>query len=297
MDSPKLSSSNPDPAGYLLNIGNRIKSLRALRGMSRRLLAQRSGVSERYLAELENGKGNISILRLRDVADAMGIAADDLIAEPRTRSPEYSFLLQYIREAEPIELARLSRVISTRRDRQSCLVALIGLRGAGKSTLGDAVARELAVPFVELVRAIEERAGIAVNEIFSLGGQAAYRRFERQCLNEVIESGQPSVLSVGGSLVSEPASYEQLLASCVTIWVRAAPEDHMSRVVAQGDKRPMADSPRAMDDLKRILAERESLCRRANYTVETSGRSIAECVNEILNFKEVSEITQNRGTI
>lgn len=294
-----MTPKTPDPAGtdataYLLALGARLKRLRARRGMSRRILAQSSGVSERYLAELEGGKGNISILRLRAIARAMGVPVEDLVSDTASDSAETAYLVQYLRHADTAELMRLYEELSRRRrapERQRRIVALIGLRGAGKSTLGAALAARLGSSFIELVRQIEERAGMDVNEVFSLGGQSTYRRFERQCLEAAVEQLDRGVLAVGGSLVSEPASYERLLEACITIWLTAAPEEHMNRVIAQGDSRPMAGNARAMEDLKRILAERESLYRRADYIVDTSGRTVSDTLNEIIELPLVAEIT------
>lgn len=283
-------SDTIDSSTYLLGIGSRVKSLRARRGMSRRILARSSAVSERYLAELESGKGNISILRLRQIAGAMSVPIEDLVSDPTHESAEYSYLLQYIRAAERAELTRLYREISTRRTTRPRLVALIGLRGAGKSTIGAALARRLSWPFTDLVRTIEQRAGMDVSEIFSLGGQSAYRRFELESLEETIERTEPAIIEVGGSLVSEAAAYERLLSSCVTIWLRASSEDHMNRVVAQGDNRPMAGNSHAMDDLKRILSERDNLYKRANYIIDTSDVSVADAIEEILKLPGVDEI-------
>lgn len=295
MTPQDLDSIKSQGATYLLGLGTRIRRTRARRGMSRRILAQSSGVSERYLAELESGKGNISILRLRQIANAMGLPVEDLVCDCVIDSPEYTYLLQTIRLADPAELRQLCAALSVKRrlpHQRRRVVALIGLRGAGKSTLGAILAERLALPFTELVKAIEARAGMDVNEIFALSGQATYRRLERQCLEEIVEHIDPGVLAVGGSLVSEPASYKRLLDSCITIWLTATPEEHMNRVVAQGDPRPMAGSVHAMDDLKQILTERDSLYRRADYIVDTSGRSIADTSNEILGLPGVVEIAR-----
>lgn len=297
MADKDLTSIESESAAYLLGLGGRVKRLRARRGMSRRILAQSSGVSERYLAELESGRGNISILRLRRIARAMGVPVEDLAGDPATESPEYAYLLQTIRHADPADLQLLCEALAQRRrtpHQRRRVVAMIGLRGAGKSTIGAALAERLTLPFTELVRTIEARAGMRVNEIFSLGGQSTYRRLERQCLEETVERIEPGVLAVGGSLVSEPASYQRLLDSCVTIWLRASPDEHMNRVVAQGDSRPMAGNRRAMEDLKRILAGRDSLYRRADHIVNTSGRSVADTVNEIIGLPGVAEIAFNK---
>lgn len=286
-----------DAAGYLLGIGSRVKSLRARRGMSRRILAQSSAVSERYLAELESGKGNISILRLRQIAVAMSVPIEDLVSSPTDHSEELTYLLQYVRSAKHNELVRLYREITDRRSARPMLIAFIGLRGAGKSTIGTALAERLSWRFTDLVRTIEQRAGMSVSEIFSLGGQSAYRCFELECLEETIERAEPAIIEVGGSLVSEPAAYERLLGSCVTIWLRASPEDHMNRVIAQGDKRPMAGNKHAMEDLKRILSERESLYQRANYILNTSGARVSDTVDACLSLPAVDRIVHPEQSV
>lgn len=290
MPAATTDSDDSHETDYLRALGDRIRSYRARRGMSRRLLAQSSGVSERYLADLESGKGNISILKLRDITRAISIPIEDLVHEPAEHPSEYTFLLHYIRQANPQELQRLYTTLSATTKIAPKFIALIGLRGAGKTTLGQALAQKLSLPFIELVETIANRAGMPVNEVFSLGGQATYRRLERQCLEEIIARPQPSVVAVGGSLVSEPTSYQRLLDSGVTIWLRAQPEEHMARVIAQGDERPMAGNARAMDDLKRILIERETLYRRANYIVDTSDQSVERSLLEITNLAEVNDI-------
>ncbi|MGR9092613.1 MAG: helix-turn-helix transcriptional regulator [Gammaproteobacteria bacterium] len=286
-----------DNAAYLAEIGARVRSIRARRGMSRRLLAEASRVSERYLADLENGKGNISVLRLRDIAGAMSVPVEDLVSEPVHDSPDYAFILQYLRHAAPEELDRLHRALAGNDGVTRRFVALIGLRGAGKSTLGRALAARLRLPLVELVDEIETRAGMAVSEIFSLGGQATYRRLERECLERVIESSPGAVIAVGGSLVSEAASYARLLSECVTVWLRAAPSDHMRRVIAQGDQRPMAGHSRAMDDLQRILIEREALYERAHHVIDTSGHTVTESLEGILAFAGIAGLASNQEAV
>lgn len=293
----KRFNLEPDAPAYLRGIGARVKSLRALRGMSRRILAQSSAVSERYLAELESGNGNISILRLRQIAGAMSVPIEDLVSSPTHHSEEFTYLLQYIRSVKHSELVRLYREISDRPPPRPSLIALIGLRGAGKSTIGAMLAEHLGWRFTDLVRTIEQRAGMSVSEIFSLGGQSAYRRFELECLEETIEEVEPAIVEVGGSLVSEPAAYERLLRACVTIWLRASPEDHMNRVIAQGDKRPMEGNKHAMEDLKRILSERESLYQRAHYIVDTSGIRVSDTVDACLRLPAVERIVSDEQSV
>jgi XRE family aerobic/anaerobic benzoate catabolism transcriptional regulator len=253
--------------------------------MSRRILAQASGVSERYLAQLETGKGNASIRVLHAVAEAMNVAIDDLVDPTPHAGSAYLLLRERLRTATPAELQRLAAAFgrAARRgaDRHAHL-ALIGLRGAGKSTLGAALAKRLRLPFVELVQEIERSAGMAVSEIFATRGQAAYRRLEREALAATLARYPRAVIAVGGSLVSEPETFEYLLDSCYTVWLKATPRGHMQRVVAQGDHRPMADSRHAMADLKRILAERTPLYRRADAALDTAGATVEQSLSDLL---------------
>jgi XRE family transcriptional regulator, aerobic/anaerobic benzoate catabolism transcriptional regulator len=265
--------------GYLLMLGERIRELRARRGMTRKILAQQSGVSERYLAQLETGHGNISIILLRQIALGMGLPLIDLVREEPEQPAELTLLIQYLSRLPVERLARARRVLESeleaagqavRRQR----VALIGLRGAGKTTLGTMLAAQRGVPFIELGSVIEREAATPLSEIFSLYGQAAYRRYERRALESVLDEHPAFVLVPGGSIVSEPATFDLMLSSCKTIWLRAAPEEHMARVVAQGDDRPMKDNHEAMEDLKRILAGRVAMYSKADAAVDTSGKTV-----------------------
>jgi len=273
-------------ADYLRLLGERIREARARRGMTRKILARDSGVSERYLAQLESGQGNISIILLRQVAQAMGLPLADIVREGPEHPAELTLLIQSLTRLAPAELAEARQLLAQsfghameheRRHR----IALIGLRGAGKSTLGAALARELGVPFIELDREIERLAGMDLATLFDLYGQSAYRRHERKALESLIETQKRAVIATGGSLVSEPATYELLLETCFTIWLTATPEEHMSRVVAQGDLRPMADNVAAMEDLRRILAGRRALYARADRTIDTAGKSIEQSLAEL----------------
>ena len=272
---------------YLLMVGERIRVLRARRGMTRKILAQQSGVSERYLAQLETGHGNISIILLRQIAQGMAMPLVDLVREEPEQSAELTLLIQYLTRLPVEALAHARGVLENelaaagkagRRQR----VALVGLRGAGKTTLGNLLARQREVPFVELASVIEREAGTDLSEIFSLYGQAAYRRYERRSLETVLEQHPAFVLVPGGSIVSEPATFDLLLSSCKTIWVRASPEEHMARVVAQGDDRPMKDNQEAMDDLKRILSGRIAMYSKADVVVDTSGKTVEESFSSLL---------------
>jgi XRE family transcriptional regulator, aerobic/anaerobic benzoate catabolism transcriptional regulator len=272
---------------YLRLLGDRIRDARARRGMTRKILARDSNVSERYLAQLETGQGNISIVLLRQIARAMGMPLADLVREEPDRPVELALLIQTLSRLQPKELAQARKLLtdifgtvveSERRQR----VALIGLRGAGKSTLGARLAKAKGVPFIELDREVERDSGITLAEVFDLYGQSAYRRYERRALENVIESHPRVVIATGGSIVTEPATFDLLLSACFTVWLTAAPEEHMSRVVAQGDYRPMAENDEAMDDLRRILASRSALYAKADATVDTAGKTVDECLRAIL---------------
>ncbi len=285
-DDPLKDAGLPDPEGdFLARVGARVRSARSRLGMSRKMLAQASGVSERYLAQLENGAGNISILLLRQVARATAIRIEDLLGEGETDAETLS-LLDAVRRTSPEERKRLFEVLSDMRDAggvdmKTGRVALIGLRGAGKSTLGRLVAERLALPFIELNREIEAESGLAVPEIFSLYGQEGYRRLEQRCLKMVVARNPAVVLAVAGGIVGEPATYEILLKSFHTVWLRASPEEHMERVRAQGDRRPMAGNPAAMDELRAILEARERFYSRAEASLDTSGKSVEASVADL----------------
>lgn len=279
-------------APYLTHLGERIRSLRAARGMSRKDLARGAGVSERYLANLETGTGNASVLLLRHVAGALDVPLPVVLAEVdghadpaggteqpgSQRAAEFSQLVQWLAQLPAGDLARVREAArhalspAESRDARHRRIALIGLRGAGKSTLGRALAAAEGLPFVELNAAIEQEAGASLSEIHSLYGQAAYRRYEMRALERVLREHDSMVLATPGSLVSEPATFNLLLARCYTVWVRTSPEEHMARVVAQGDMRPMEGNREAMTDLRRILQARTPLYARADVSIDTSGQ-------------------------
>jgi len=273
-------------ADYLHILGERVRETRARRGMTRKILARDSGVSERYLAQLESGQGNMSIILLRQVAQAMGLPVADIVREGPEQPAELTLLMQSLARLSPSELAEARRWLAksfgaSMEAKRRGRIALIGLRGAGKSTLGAALAAELKVPFIELDREIERLAGMDLATLFDLYGQSAYRRHERHALDQVIETQERAVIATGGSLVSEPATYELLLEACFTVWLTTTPEQHMSRVVAQGDLRPMADNAAAMEDLRRILAGRRALYARADRTVDTAGKTVDRSLAEL----------------
>jgi len=272
---------------YLVLLGERVRAARSQRGMTRKILSAESGVSERYLAQLETGRGNISIILLRQITTAMNLPLTDLVQEGPDRPVEMSLILEQLTDLDQEELVDVHQHLRQRyapAKGQGGRIALIGLRGAGKSTLGRALAKRLDRPFVQLNQFIEKAAGMSQGEIFDLLGQAAFRRLERQCLDQMIESHDLAVIETGGGIVADAGTYGRLLSTCHTIWLQAAPEEHMNRVTAQGDHRPMAGNRQAMDDLRQILAGRESLYRKANAKLCTSGRTVGNCLDELMEM-------------
>jgi XRE family aerobic/anaerobic benzoate catabolism transcriptional regulator len=271
-----------DDEEFLRAFGERLRGERARRGMSRRLLADHAGISERYVTQIESGKGNVSLLILRQVASALGIPLGRLVAGENP-SPELTLINEFLARLSPAQLrdayaslatAFASDAGASRANR----IALIGLRGAGKTTLGAALAKAKNIPFFELDREIERLSGTALGTLIEMYGQQAYRRYELQALQELLDAHPRFVVAAGGGIVSEAATYELLLRHCFTVWVRATPEEHMARVIAQGDTRPMAGSSQAMDDLRRILEERTPLYARADLTIDTTGATVSEAV-------------------
>jgi len=271
--SPPAEDATED-ASLLANIGKRVREARERRGMARKNLSQHSSVSERYLAHLEAGEANVSVLLLRNVARALGMPLTELV-DAQESSVEQRLIRRFLdnlpeRQLEDV-VFRLMRDFGPEAAARKRRLALVGLRGGGKTTLGSALADELRLPFVELDREIERDAGISLSEVFSLYGQTGYRRIERRCLERIIQSGKQLVMAVGGGIVSEAETYNLLLANCFTVWIKASPAEHMARVVAQGDFRPMQGNAEAMEDLNRILNAREPLYRKADVTLDTVG--------------------------
>jgi len=271
-------------ADFIQALGLRVREARARRGMSRKLLALNSDVSERYLAQVESGETNPSIMVLRHVTHALGVSLIELL-EPQHNSPEYRLISRFLEQLSPNRLEeallRLMRDFGNEDALRRKRIALVGLRGAGKSTLGRALAGELSLPFVELNSAIETEAGMSLNEIFMLYGQPGFRRLERRCLESFIAQHESAVITVGGGIVSEAETFNLLLMNCFTVWVKATPEEHMSRVVAQGDFRPMEGNTEAMEDMRRILVAREPLYSKADFTLDTTGRRPEDCLVQL----------------
>lgn len=276
-----LPRETPIPDGdFLLFLGKRVRELRNRRGMTRKMAAREADVSERHLAQLEAGEGNVSIVLLRRIAAALHVSLVELFA-PEVEAPDEKQMIQQFLERLPnhcIEdvVLRLTREFGPQEKMRRMRTALIGLRGAGKSTLGAKLAAELNLPFIELDHEIEKDTGMPLAEIFSLYGQSGYRAIERRTLERVLRERERAVLSVGGGVVSEKETFDYLLSNCYTVWVKAQPEEHMSRVIAQGDFRAMKGNDQAMEDLRRILEAREPFYRQADICLDTSGISVDE---------------------
>ena len=279
-----LSANEPaetelkDP--FLIALGERTRALRARRGLTRKGLAKAADVSERHLANVEMGVGNASVQFLRQLTQALNCSLAELVGDETASSPEWLMIREILRGRSEPELAQARAALAgvfgapaseaARRQR----VALVGLRGAGKSTLGRMLAEHWGVPFVELNRSVEAVAGCSLAEIHSLYGPAAYRRYERRALEDTIQRYPRAVIATPGGIVSDPATFNLLLAHCYSVWLRASPEEHMSRVLAQGDTRPMSGNTEAMDDLRRILESRAAFYSKADQVLDTSDMSL-----------------------
>lgn len=280
-------TARPEADTFLQRLGDRVRTTRNRRGMSRRALAKHARVSERYLAQLETGQGNCSIVLLRRIARAMGVPVAELVDDRPERPVETILLDQFLERLSPQELREARELLLDRfggalGDLRRNRIALIGLRGGGKSTLGRLLAEKLGVPFIELDREVERLNGTSLSEIFEMFGQETFRRMERLALEQVLQRFDRFVLATGGSIVTEPATFELLISSCLTIWVRADPDEHMQRVIEQGDLRPMAENSRAMDDLVSILKSREPLYARADVTLQTAHKAPEQSLEELL---------------
>jgi XRE family aerobic/anaerobic benzoate catabolism transcriptional regulator len=275
-----LPASADEKSPLLLALGERVRTLRARRGLTRKALAVAADVSERHLANLEYGVGNASILVLQQVATALQCSLAELVGDITASSPEWLLIRELLANRDESELRRariaLAELLGARggdpaRHRR---IALVGLRGAGKSSLGQMLADAMDLPFIELSREVEKLAGCSIREVYDLYGTNAYRRYERRALEEAVQIHPDVVIATPGGIVSDPATFNELLAHCTTIWLQASPEEHMNRVAAQGDFRPMAASAEAMEDLKRILAGRAAFYSKADFVLDTGGQSL-----------------------
>ncbi len=285
---PARSDTSEIKAERLLgSLGDRVRTLRAHRGMTRRVLARDSGVSERYLAQLEQGQSNISVILLARVAEALRTEPSELLQMREGQSSEEVLIADLLRglnsDSHKAFLQMLSEnflvpVESRRR------IALIGLRGAGKTSQGGLLAKQLEVPFVRLGSEIEQLAGMSMTEIFSLSGQTGYRRLEEKALIRTLQRYDRCVIETGGSIVTDPELLNKLLSTCFVVWLHARPEEYMQRLIAQGDVRPMENQDDAMSDLRRILSERDELYSQAHASVDTNGKNIEDCVAELVRI-------------
>ena len=291
LDMASASVAEGDEAGkspLLQALGERVRNLRARRGLTRRGLASAAVVSERHLANLEYGTGNVSILVLQQIAHALQCSMAELLGDVTTASAEWLLLRELLEGRSEADLQRVrlaaGEILGTAPigdPHRASRIALIGLRGAGKSTLGRMLAEQLNVPFLELNQEIERVAGCSVREIYDLYGAGAYRRYERRAREEAVQIYSDVVIATPGGIVSDPATFNELLSHCTTVWLQAQPDEHMSRVVAQGDTRPMAANPEAMDDLRRILDGRSAFYSKADHVLDTSGKSVAQSLKQL----------------
>lgn len=272
-----------EPTPLLQRVGQRVRTLRQQRGLTQAELAQQSGVSVRFLGQLEGGEGNISVERLGQIAEALEVSPGSLLQD-EVEGPAIALLsgvselLKYHRQDEVRQALELARSLLLAPAGQR--VALLGIRGAGKTTVGARLARRLKIPFLELDALVEKQAGLTLGAIFELHGEEYYRRLERQMLLSLFE--RPSfVIAAGGSLVTVPEHYALLKRLGVTVWLKARPEDHWARVVAQGDARPMRNKPRAMEELRALFAARQPLYEQAALTVDTHQREADEVTDEV----------------
>jgi XRE family transcriptional regulator, aerobic/anaerobic benzoate catabolism transcriptional regulator len=285
---PLDADSGRGEEGFIRMVGDRVRTARSRKGISRKSLSESSGVSQRYLAQLEGGSGNVSIALLKRIAAALDHRIEWLVGEEDPWNSEAARVASLFRSADAEQKSRVLAVLDPQnmelpRDGR---VALIGLRGAGKSTLGRLSAEVFSVPFIELNAEIESSSGMPVNELMALYGQEGYRRLERQAVERVASTHDAVILAVAGGIVSEPDTFAYLLRHFHTIWLKARPEEHMGRVRQQGDTRPMAGNPAAMDELKTILTSRESLYARSEAQVDTSGKAVEQSLAELVGLIE-----------
>ena len=264
-------------------VGDRVRAARTARGMSRRVLSEASGVSPRYLAQLETGEGNISIGLLLRVASALDLPIEALVAR-QMLGPDAAHIAAAYARADAQTQMRVHALLHRSEAEKAGRICLIGLRGAGKSTLGASAARAKAVPFIELNKQIEAEGGMPVGEIMALYGAEGYRQLEAEALDAIVAEQDHAIVAVGGGIVDEPHTFATLLARFHTIWIKAAPEEHMARVQAQGDTRPMAGNPQAMAQLRLILTGREAAYARADAVLDTSGKTPDTSLADLLGL-------------
>jgi XRE family aerobic/anaerobic benzoate catabolism transcriptional regulator len=279
----------PSESAFLGAIGREVRKNRAKRGMTRRQLAQASETSERYLAQIESGAGNPSVSVLRAIAQALDLRAAALLPEMGARTDALGAILDLLTQVPEQELpalakelaARVARAVGADRGRR---IALVGLRGAGKSTLGRMLAQHLGWPFIELDRRVEEDYGASIPDLIEMAGTATFRRHERGALERVIAEHEAAIITTAGGIVSNPETYAILLRGTHTVWIKARPDQHMSRVMAQGDFRPMAQNRAAMADLVAILEARRADYARAEAELDTSGDAVEQSFAKLVRI-------------
>jgi XRE family aerobic/anaerobic benzoate catabolism transcriptional regulator len=283
-----LENQEEERDQFLVALGERLRALRARRGFTRKALAKLANVSERHLANVESGVGNATIQFLRQLTTVLNCTLAEMIGDETATSPEWLMIREILRGRSDEELAKARSVLagtfdaptseSARRQR----IALVGLRGAGKSSLGRMLADHWMAPFVELSRHVENLAGCSVAEIHALYGPGAYRRYEYRALEDIIQRYPRAIIATPGGIVSDPATFKLLLSHCYTVWLKATPKDHMERVLAQGDTRPMSGNREAMEDLKNILESRAAYYSKADQTFDTSNATLEAAYSGLL---------------
>jgi XRE family transcriptional regulator, aerobic/anaerobic benzoate catabolism transcriptional regulator len=299
VSGPKNQAKSRDKVGvaptgtdaFAAAIGALVRSARAKRGVTRRKLAEQSGASERYLAQIESGQGNPSVIILKDIAEALDVPVVELLPRGNGRNAARDRILDLIASVPPSELPAIADLIEGRAAAASAAdrgrrIALVGLRGAGKSTLGRLLAQSLGVPFIELNRVVEQAYGARIPDVIEIAGIATFRRYERDCLERVIAEHEAAVIATAGGIVSSPETYGLLLRRAHTIWIKARPEEHMRRVMAQGDFRPMARNREAMSDLVAILDARSADYARAQAELDTSGDEEQQSLSKLVRIAE-----------
>lgn len=291
-DGPDPSAPEASAAALIVLVGERVFAARKDKRLSRRELSELSSVSPRYLARLEGGEGNISIGLLQRIAVALDRPIDWLVRNDDALSDEVALLISHYRSADAATRAQALRVLDPEqlRERKAERLCLIGLRGAGKSTLGARLSEAMDLPFVELNKEIERSAGMPIGEVIAMYGEAGYRKLEADTLQTIVATRERLVLAVAGGVVEQPDTFAELLKRFHTIWLKANPSEHMERVRAQGDLRPMAGNPRAMEQLREILIARESRYKRAEHHLDTSGKTVEASLDELLALIDTYDI-------
>ena len=294
MPSPKAKARASVPANerddaLVAAVGRLVRLARAKRGMTRRQLAEESGASERYLAQIESGQGNPSVIILKSVADALEIPVIELLPRTNARTAALTQIIDRLARVPVAELPAISELIEQRiaqaaRSDRARRIALVGLRGAGKSTLGRMLAAHLGCPFIELDRIVEQEYGATVSFLIEMAGLATFRRYERECLERVIAEHEVAVIATAGGIVSNADTYALLLRRTYTVWLKARPDEHMSRVMEQGDFRPMAQNREAMADLVAILEARAADYARAEAELDTSGDTVEQSFAKLVRI-------------